>query len=52
MSAVAHIYTIPQEHLDLRDTVRSIAREQIAPRAADIDERAEYPWDLRRLLGE
>jgi len=52
VSAVAHIYTIPQEHLDLRDTVRSIAREQIAPRAADIDERAEYPWDLRRLLGE
>jgi alkylation response protein AidB-like acyl-CoA dehydrogenase len=52
VSALADIYAIPQEHLDLRDTVRQIAREQIAPRAAEIDERAEYPWDLRKLLSE
>src|SRR5579875_415357 len=52
MSALAELYTIPQEHLDFRDTIRQIARERIAPRAAEIDERAEYPWDLRRLLAE
>jgi alkylation response protein AidB-like acyl-CoA dehydrogenase len=52
VSALADIYAIPREHLDLRDTVRQIAREQVAPRAAEIDERAEYPWDLRRLLSE
>jgi alkylation response protein AidB-like acyl-CoA dehydrogenase len=52
MSALAEIYTIPQEHLDFRDTIRQIARERIAPRAAEIDERAEYPHDLRRLLAE
>jgi alkylation response protein AidB-like acyl-CoA dehydrogenase len=52
MSALAETYTIPQEHLDFRDTIRQIAREQIAPRAAEIDEKAEYPWDLRRLLSE
>jgi alkylation response protein AidB-like acyl-CoA dehydrogenase len=52
VSALADIYTIPQEHLELRGTIRQIAREQIAPRAAEIDERAEYPWDLRRLLAE
>jgi len=52
MSALAEIYAIPQEHLDFRDTIRQIAREQIAPRAAEIDEKAEYPWDLRRLLAE
>ncbi|HTW11653.1 MAG TPA: acyl-CoA dehydrogenase family protein [Solirubrobacteraceae bacterium] len=52
MSALAEIYTIPQEYLDLRDTIRQMARERIAPRAAEIDEKAEYPYDLRRLLAE
>src|SRR5438309_1356967 len=52
MSALADLYTIPQEHLDFRDTIRQIARERIAPRAAEIDEKAEYPWDLRKLLSE
>src|SRR5258707_1104161 len=27
-------------------------RERIAPRSAEIDEKAEYPWDVRRLLAE
>jgi alkylation response protein AidB-like acyl-CoA dehydrogenase len=52
MSALAELYTIPQEYLDFRDTIRQIARERIAPRAAEIDERAEYPYDLRELLAE
>jgi len=52
MSALADLYTIPQEHLDFRDTIRQIARERIAPRAAEIDEKAEYPHDLRQLLAE
>ncbi len=52
MSALAELYTIPQDHLDFRDTIRQIAQERIAPRAAEIDEKAEYPHDLRRLLGE
>ncbi len=52
MSALAELYTIPQEHLDFRDTIRQIAVERIAPRAAEIDEKAEYPYDLRQLLAE
>jgi alkylation response protein AidB-like acyl-CoA dehydrogenase len=52
VSALADLYSIPQEHLDFRDTIRQIARERIAPRAAEIDEKAEYPQDLRRLLAE
>jgi alkylation response protein AidB-like acyl-CoA dehydrogenase len=52
MSALADLYTIPRDHLDFRDTIRQIARERIAPRAAEIDEKAEYPHDLRRLLAE
>ncbi len=52
MSALAELYAIPRDHLDFRDTIRQIARERIAPRAAEIDEKAEYPHDLRRLLAE
>jgi acyl-CoA dehydrogenase len=46
------VYTIPQEHLDFCVTIRQIAREKIAPRSAEIDEQAEYPWDIRKLLAE
>ena len=52
MSALAELYTIPQEYLDFRDTIRQMATERIAPRAAEIDEKAEYPHDLRELLAE
>jgi acyl-CoA dehydrogenase len=52
MQAVDDVYTIPQEHLDFCATIGQIARERIAPRSADIDERAEYPWDVRRLLAD
>src|SRR4029077_19505808 len=52
MEAVSDVYTIPQEHLDFCATIGQIARERIAPRSAEIDEKAEYPWDVRRLLAE
>jgi acyl-CoA dehydrogenase len=45
-------YTIPQEHLDFCATIRQIAQEKIAPRSAEIDEQAEYPWDIRKVLAE
>ena len=52
MSALADTYAIPPEHLEFQDLIRQLAREQIAPRAAEIDEQAEYPHDLRRMLAE
>ncbi|MDX6699132.1 MAG: hypothetical protein QOE65_2529 [Solirubrobacteraceae bacterium] len=52
MEAVADLYTLPQEHLDFRDTIRQMARERVAPRAAEIDEKAEYPRDIRELFAE
>src|ERR1039458_5511125 len=45
-------YALPPEIVELRDTIRQIAVERVAPRAAEIDEEASYPWDLRRLFAE
>jgi alkylation response protein AidB-like acyl-CoA dehydrogenase len=50
--ALADLYAIPQEHLDFRDAIRQMVVERVAPRAAEIDEKAEYPQDLRELFAE
>jgi len=44
------VYEVPEELHDFRDLVRRLAQEQIAPRAAEIDAKGEYPWDVRELL--
>ena len=37
------------EQREIRELVRTIARERIAPRAAEIDRSAEFPWDVVEL---
>jgi alkylation response protein AidB-like acyl-CoA dehydrogenase len=37
---------------EIRDLIRMLARERIAPRAAEIDEAAEFPWDMVELFRE
>ena len=44
-------YALTPDQVDFRDTIRQIVRERVAPRAAEIDAKAEYPWDLRKLFG-
>jgi alkylation response protein AidB-like acyl-CoA dehydrogenase len=43
-------YRLTEEQLMLRDAVRVLADERIAPRAAEIDRTAEFPWDVKELL--
>jgi alkylation response protein AidB-like acyl-CoA dehydrogenase len=43
---------LTEEQRLLRDTVRALADERIAPRAAEIDRTAEFPWDVKELLAE
>jgi alkylation response protein AidB-like acyl-CoA dehydrogenase len=40
------------EQRELRDLVRSLARDRVAPRAAEIDESHEFPWDIAELFRE
>jgi alkylation response protein AidB-like acyl-CoA dehydrogenase len=47
VSALADAYALTDDQLAFRDTIRRMVRERVAPRAAEIDEKAEYPHDLR-----
>jgi alkylation response protein AidB-like acyl-CoA dehydrogenase len=40
------------EQREIRELVRTLARERIEPRAADIDKTAEFPWDVVELFRE
>jgi alkylation response protein AidB-like acyl-CoA dehydrogenase len=40
------------EQREVRELVRAVARERIAPRAAEIDRTAEFPWDVVELYRE
>ena len=43
---------LDEEQRELRELVRSLARDRIAPRAAEIDESHEFPWDVVELFRE
>ena len=45
-----HTYRLTEEQALLRDAVRTLADERVAPRAAEIDKTGEFPEDLRQLL--
>jgi alkylation response protein AidB-like acyl-CoA dehydrogenase len=53
----AYTFEVPPDPLtgeqrEIRDLVRELARERIAPRAAEIDKTAEFPWDVVELYRE
>jgi alkylation response protein AidB-like acyl-CoA dehydrogenase len=43
-------YGLTPEQRDLRDTIRQLVAERVAPRAMEIDARGEFPEDVRQLL--
>ena len=43
---------LTDEQLEVRELVRALARERIAPRAAEIDASHEFPWDVVELFRE
>jgi alkylation response protein AidB-like acyl-CoA dehydrogenase len=46
----ARVYAVPDELREFRDAIRQIVADKVAPRAAEIDAGAEYPWDVRELF--
>lgn len=43
-------FQFSEEQRDLRDLVRKLADEKVAPGAGDREERGEYPWDMVELF--
>jgi alkylation response protein AidB-like acyl-CoA dehydrogenase len=43
---------LSDEQREIRELVRTLTRERIAPRAAEIDESSEFPWDMVELFRE
>ncbi len=52
MTAAHALGRLTDDQRAIRDAVRTLARERVAPRAAEIDRTAEFPEDLRVLLAE
>lgn len=45
-----HFFQLSDEHRQIQDMVRRVALERVAPRANEIDEKAEFPEDMFELL--
>jgi len=48
----ADAYTIPQEFGDFQAMIRELVQGVVAPRAAEIDQTGEYPYDVRKAFAE
>src|ERR1700720_3288822 len=45
-------FEFTEEQVAIRDTIRELVQDRVAPRAAEIDEKAEYPKDIEKLFAE
>src|ERR1700691_5097669 len=43
-------FALCEEHEALREAVRALADDKIAPRAAEVDRTSEFPWDVYEAL--
>jgi alkylation response protein AidB-like acyl-CoA dehydrogenase len=43
-------FALSEEHDALREAVRALADDKIAPRAAEVDRTSEFPWDVYEAL--
>jgi alkylation response protein AidB-like acyl-CoA dehydrogenase len=49
---LAQPFSLPAELEEFRSAVRGICETHLAPRAAEIDEDDEFPWDIHKLFVE
>ncbi len=45
-------YLLTEQQIMVRDLARKIAKERIAPVAAEHDEKETFPWDIMKVLAE
>jgi len=49
---VAGSYNLSEEQLMIRAMARDMAKDKLAPRAAEIDAKGEFPWDIVQFYRE
>src|SRR2546423_4001709 len=45
-------FELTAEQVAIRDTIRELVQDRVAPRAAEIDQTEEYPKDIETLFAE
>src|SRR5438477_6925346 len=45
-------FELSEEQVAIRDTIRELVQDRVAPRAAEIDEKMEYPADIEKLFAD
>ncbi len=50
MSSDGPVFALSEEQDALREAVRALADDKIAPRAAEVDRTSEFPWDVYEAL--
>src|SRR6202022_3250856 len=45
-------FSLSEDELAIRETIRELVQDRVAPRAAEIDEKAEYPKDIEKLFAD
>src|SRR5256885_13664895 len=45
-------FEFSEEQVAIRDTIRELVQDRVAPRAAEIDEKGEYPKDIEKLFAQ
>ncbi|MEU6786637.1 acyl-CoA dehydrogenase family protein [Nonomuraea angiospora] len=50
MSLAGHLHDMAEEYPMLREAIRALAEEKIAPQAAAADESEEFPWEVYKDL--
>jgi len=45
-------FEFSEEQIAIRDTIRELVQDRVAPRAAEIDEKGEYPKDIEKLFAQ
>jgi alkylation response protein AidB-like acyl-CoA dehydrogenase len=50
MADLPDLFRLPEEHELLRESVRRLVDDKVAPRAAQVDATGEFPWDVYEVL--
>jgi len=46
------LFALSDTHKEIQESIHQLAQEKIKPRAVQIDESGEYPWDIKELLAK